>query len=331
MTLFVAWLAACGSGVAGTPLELRPEFNDWWYDGNAELSGYSLVVDRYGHRFEGRASMIYVTEPIGKTTHVKVNDASVHGTNVVTVMKLNFNRHFQTGIYDYTTMGSTFASLTDLSLLKSAFSSTEWCGMVYEQLDVHDRKLKWSFASYFEGESSAGSERVPAGGIMEDELFVRLRGFGGEYLAEGESVTVPFLASPFYRRLAHTGLAWSTATIQRGPNESVTVGEGAAAADSVAAMRYEVGVEDGRKGVFHVEAAWPNRVLSWSWSGGGKASAGGNDEGRLLATARLPYWQLHNPGDESNLKKLGLPVPNLPGANATTTPSLPEPPAAPVP
>lgn len=304
--------AACSNGAAGTPAPaLDPQFDAWWHDGKAELSGYSLTVDRYGHATSGTAVLIYVTEPFSKSKHVKVDDPSKHPEDAADVLKLNFVRHFQTGLYDYTTMGSTFAALPELNLLKSAFSSTEWCGQVYEQLDVSKGQLAFRFDSYFEGESAEGAVKIPAGGLVEDELFVRLRGFAGSYLPVGESRTTPFLPSSFYRRLAHHGLEWGEVTIRRAPDGTADIGGADVGTASIATERYELRTSDGREGLFSVEIAWPRRIVGWTWTGPA-GFAGGTDAGKLLATERMPYWELHNPGDEALLAKLGLPVPAAP-------------------
>ena len=52
--------------------------------------------------------MIYVTEPFSRSRHVKLDDASKDPADVLDVLKLNLERHFQTGIYDYRTMVSLF-------------------------------------------------------------------------------------------------------------------------------------------------------------------------------------------------------------------------------
>ena len=307
---------ACADSNAGTPAAtLDAQFGAWWHDGKAELSGYSLSVDRYGHRVTGNAVLIYVTEPFSRSKHVKMNAPSAHPADAADVLKLNLVRHFQTGIYDYSTQGSTFAELPSLNLLKSAFSSTEWCGQVYEQLDLSGGTLSHHYASYFEGESATGKSKIPAGGMIEDELFVWLRGFGGAYLQPGETQTVPFLASAFYRRLAHRGLEWGDAKITRGADVPVPTGT-----TSMLALRYQVHTSDGRDGSFLIEADWPHRVVSWEWTANVASAAGGTDSGVLLATARLPYWELHNPGDESMLAKLGLPVPTQAAAPTAATP-----------
>ncbi len=73
---------------------------------------------------------------------------------------------------------------------------------------------------------------------------------------------------------------------------------------------YVVRIAGQREGRFHIERAYPHRVIRWSWkaepnSGAGE-KLGGTDTGELAGSARLEYWKLHDPGDESYLRQLGL-------------------------
>jgi hypothetical protein len=161
--------------------------------------------------------------------------------------------------------------------------------------------------SYFEGES--GSIRLPAraGGIAEDDLFILLRGLRGDYLPAGRTRSVPFLPSPFHCRLTHQRPAWLTADIARARVAQPV----AVPAGRFRATLYTVRVSDGRVGRFWIETAIPHRILKWSWAPApGKRGAGmagdGADEGELIRSSRLPYWQLHRAGDERYLREIGL-------------------------
>ncbi|MFN7953745.1 MAG: hypothetical protein U0610_18605 [bacterium] len=283
-------------------------FDARWRDGRAEIDGYRLTVDRYGAPRVGRAVAIYVTEPFSRSKHVKLDDAAAaKPDDLLDVLKLNLVRSFQTGIYDYHTMLSLFVTAHDFAPVKVAFSSSEWCGQVYEQLDFAGDRVAVEYKSYFEGESNDQTLPVPAGALTEDDLFVRLRGLRGAYLEPGAARTVPFLASPFIRRLAHRALAFGTATIERSPEaESVTVPAGKLVADV-----YTVKVSDGRVGRFHVERDEPHRIVRWAWTVTPDASPGahplgGTDAGELTGTSREPYWREHAPGDERLLERIGL-------------------------
>ena len=80
-------------------------------------------------------------------------------------MKLNAVRDFQTGIYDYNVMTSTFLRVArGWPLAKVSFSSQEWCGHVWHQLVPRGGKLSGLFHSYFDGEAD-GTDTLdlPAG------------------------------------------------------------------------------------------------------------------------------------------------------------------------
>jgi hypothetical protein len=284
----------------------EPDFNAYWHDGKAELDGYHLTAQRYAHPRAGRAVLIFVTEPFSASKHTKIEDASKLPPDALDVLKLNLVRQFQTGIYDYDTILSLFVKSDDLAPLKSTFSASEWCGQVYEELNIRGNRLDQKFFSYFEDASTAGVQDVPAGGVLEDELFILLRGLHGEFLKAGERRTVPMLESAFYRRLAHRKTAWAPAVIER-TTETETV---RAPAGSFAAVTYVVKTADGRVGRFSVEQAHPHKVVRWSWAPPPNAPPflGGTDAGELTGSARLEYWRLHDPGDEANLEKLGLSV-----------------------
>jgi hypothetical protein len=268
------------------------QFGDHWYDGKAELSGYRLKVDRYGEVREGNAVMVFVTEPFSESKRVKVNDHRKNPNDVVTVMKLNFVRDFQTGIYDYNVMTSVFADVSTLEPLKVTFSSAEWCGHVYSELVYRD-VIEGSSASYFEDESGDIHLERPDGLVSEDNLFVLLRGLRGEYLAADESKQVKLLPSLFFSRLAHRPLAVTDATIARAAgNESVDVPAG-----SFEVTRYDVTIGD-RSGRFWIEAAWPHRIVRWELAP--------DVSGELTGSARLEYWRLNGEGDEKYLKDIGV-------------------------
>jgi hypothetical protein len=301
-----AVLIACLA--AATPLPCAaadPAFGTYWHDGKAELDGYRLTVDRYGAARRGRAVAIFVTEPFSGSRHVKLDDPSKTPADAVDALKLNLSRDFQTGIYDYHTMLSVFSQSRDFSPLKIAFSSSEWCGQVYEEVNFWSGFIQHKLFSYFEGESTEGKQPSPTSGVAEDNLLILLRGLNGPYLQPGMKRTVPFLPSAFYRRLAHQPTEWSKATIERSiAPESVTVPAGRFIADV-----YVVRPEGGRVGRIHVERAYPHRIVRWAWTApAASAPMGGTDMAELTGTTRLDYWRTHNPGDEKLLDSIGLGV-----------------------
>jgi hypothetical protein len=285
-------------------------FDRYWHDGKAELDGYRLKVSRYGQERAGHAVMVYVTEPFSEARRVKVEDPARDPGDAFDGFKLNLVRDFQTGIYDYNTMVSVFVRSRDLSPVKVSFSSAEWCGHVYEEMRVDPAGILQQVSSYFEDESRTETLGRPADGLMEDQLYIWVRGLRGDPLRPGESRTVPFLPGAFPRRLSHQRAVWSTARVERA-TRPVTI---EVPAGRFSTQAYRVKVAGGREGRFDVEQDYPHRIVRWQWRapgpGGSTAGARLVDGGELTGSARLVYWRLHDNGDESYLKLLGLPVPN---------------------
>jgi hypothetical protein len=254
-----------------------------WGDGKAELAGYALTQPRYGEPRQGSAVLIFVTEDFSDSARVKADPGKHPKSDVYPVMKLNVVREFQTGIYDYELMSSTWVRPeVGWPLVKSSFSAQEWCGHVYQQWIARGGKLEGVLHSYFDGEGDAQPVLpYPAGGIVEETVPVRVRGLKEPWLAVGERLTVPFLPSAMRARLDHRAPAWGEATVTR-PGETT----------------YVVAERGGPTTTWTVDAAYPHAIQGWSSTSGESA--------KLLGSARLPYWELHGAGGEAQLKKLGL-------------------------
>jgi hypothetical protein len=269
------------------------QFDEHWHDGKAELDGYRLEVSRYGQNRRGTAVLVYVTEPFSRSKLVKVDDHTRNPDDVVDVLKLNLVRDFQTGVYDYNTMTSAFARTSDFTPVKVSFSSAEWCGHVYSELEYRDA-IQGFYASYFEDESGRVELERKKGGVTGDNLFILLRGLRGEYLAPGASKKVPYLPSAYHSRLSHKAIRWTSATISRAREPETT----AVPAGAFETTRYDVVVDDGRKGSFWIETAYPHRIVRWIFSPDILAE--------LTGSARLAYWRLNRNGDERYLEQIGV-------------------------
>ena len=282
------------------------DFWKLWGDGKAELDGYALVEPRYGQLREGTAVAIFVTEDFSDALRVKADPGKHPKSDVVPVMKVNLVRDFQTGIYDYNTMTSTFLR-TELErgeyfrLMKTSFSSQEWCGHVYMQWLPHGTKLDGTSHSYFDGEADATPElELPAGAVLEDALPILVRGLRGDWLAPGAIKKVAFLRSQLRTRLLHLPAKWGEATVSRAPAAAAVK----TALGTLRAFTYTVAESGGDTITFTVEEAAPHRILAWSSSSG--------ESGKILGSARLPYWTMHQNGGEKALKLLGLPPQSKP-------------------
>src|SRR3954454_4302597 len=146
-----------------TPAKIDPYFDSkfWavWSDGQAEIGAYDLTFTSYNQLRKGVAIAIFVTETFSNTLRVKA-DPGKHGPgDEYPVMKLNLVKDYQTGIYDYNDMLSTFVALAPVNRrlaatpTKISFSSQEWCGHVYSQLLFGEQKARLTQHSYFDGEA----------------------------------------------------------------------------------------------------------------------------------------------------------------------------------
>ncbi|MCO4773738.1 MAG: hypothetical protein KDA24_27145 [Deltaproteobacteria bacterium] len=294
-------LLGCGTPVSvaapTVPMTLAPAgFWDHWGDGRAELAGYTLTQSRYGQDRAGEAVLVTVTEEF--TAKQRVKSDGGHGDEYP-VIKLNEVRDFQTGIYDYNLMTSSWLRLDGAIPLglpdKVAFSMQEWCGHVYEELVVKPDALGQMFRSYFDGETLDAADRaLPARAVVADAMPMLVRGLGGQMLAPGETREVPWLPSAPDRRLTHREFSWGEATLTRSESTAqVTVPAGSFEVFTVSAT---VGTTIT---TWSVEHAFPHRLVKWERSDGELAE--------LTGVTRRAYWNDSGEGREALRADLGLP------------------------
>ena len=278
-------------------------FWDVWGDGKAEIDAYDLVTPRYGELRKGSAVLIFVTEDFTEGARVKSDGG--HGDEYP-VLKLNDVRHFQTGIYDYEVMTSTFVRADGAAPLgqpvKVSLGVQEWCGHVYSMLLPRDGKLEYTLHSYFDGEGDRDEKlALPRDGVLADVLPIAVRGLLGDLVAPGATVEVPVMPTLLHSRFAHVPPAWTPLTLRRSADTAtVEVPAGAFEAWTVDATI------EGVTTSWKIEAAAPHRIVAWERSDG--------EEAQLVGSERVPYWQLHDEGHEQILTRLGL------GPSPTATP-----------
>lgn len=277
------------------------EFWKIWGDGQAELAGYSLHYPRYGSLRAGTAVAIFVTEPFSSEARVKADPGKHLKSDEFPVMKLNLMEDFQTGIYDYNVMTSTFLALQSVHgrpagrSTKISFSSQEWCGQMYQQLLFDQQRIRSTMHSYFDGEGDEIQDLpAPREGISEDALLMWARGMAEPRLAPGQSRSLPLLPALKRVRLAHEPLGWQEVRLGRASSRQTI---------EVPAGRFEVDlftaeITGGPTRTYFVEAAAPHRVIRWTSSDGELAE--------LLQATRLKYWELNHPDGVQALRDLGL-------------------------
>ena len=64
-------------------------FDQYWYQGRAEISSYTLTQARYGELRKGDAVLVFVTEPLSKSRQVKTDPTPSNKEDVVSVLKLS--------------------------------------------------------------------------------------------------------------------------------------------------------------------------------------------------------------------------------------------------
>ena len=281
--IFLVW-SGCAHGQTNT-------FWRHWSDGHAEVSGYTLTVNRYGQRRQGQAVLIYVTEPFSISKGVKVDHYDPKNGDHTIVLKLNLLKRFRTGVYEYALMTSVFSlPQQKFRTVKSTFSSQEWCGQTFERLSIKDGETLLRIESYFEGESETKrfSERLDT----EDALWIQARGLMAGGPGDGMP-TAKRVLSAAHRRLNHRVAQPRPLKTRWSAPKTVTAPIGEVVIRSLSWQRSRtVGC------TLQIEVAAPHRVVGWQCDDGEMA--------QLTGTQRMPYWQQARLGDERLLKGLGL-------------------------
>lgn len=289
------------SAAAKAPQRYDEAFWETWGDGFAEVSTYELVMPRYGEPRDGESIMIFVSETFSESQRVKADAGRHPKADEFPVMKLNWQKNFQTGIYDYSEMLSSFLGLGAIggrppgTLTKLSFSRQEWCGHMFAQALFDSSRIRVSGSSYFDGDADLSQTLpIPSEGISEDGLAFWARGMSAPFLKPGESRDVPFLTSLRSARDAHQPLAWSRINLTR----NATLQKLDAPAGEFEVETFSAQLANGKGFVFFVEKDAPYRIIRWQFTSGEAAA--------LIASERVKYWELNRPGGEAALRSLGL-------------------------
>jgi hypothetical protein len=245
-----------------------------WDDGKAEYCAYRARWPRYGHQFAGRVLLILVKEPWAPDLDVKADAPRPDGFDV---LKLNLVRDVPTGIYTYHQMASVFSRRDSGALVKIAATSSEACGISTAHLV--DGKLQTR--SYFDGQGDRETP-YPAGALPEDGLPAALR----DYVAG----PAPAALAVFPSLLASRFPDLEPAVYQVRKRDA-----GAVATPGGSFPGVEIRLTRGSSVLTYTfEKAAPHSLLRFE-----------RDDGTLyerLKCERIPYWEMHNPGDEAWLR-----------------------------
>lgn len=271
------------------------EFNDYWYRNAAELNRYELKQARYGEIRKGEAVLIFVTEHLDPTRHIKTDNDS--GKDIP-VLKCNQVRKFYTGIYPYSIMTSVFTPVNlheNPSTLRTTFSSQEWCGHVWAMLDLKGVQYKGEVHSYFAGEADYGVT-LP-GVLLEDDVFNRIR-IDPAGLPVGDVTIVPPM---MHLRLQHKEFRIYHAEAAKGEVRTP-------AGDHQST--YELNYTDlDRKVVIYYDGSFPHQIRGWEETykdGFGDKARTLTTSARLTNTVMLDYWTRNSEADSIHRQQLGL-------------------------
>lgn len=268
---------------AKTYKEPTQQFKDYWYQGQAEITSYKLEQARYGEMRNGEAVLIYVTEDFLPNIQVK---ADRQNTNNIPVLKLNATKNFNTGIYPYSIMQSTFYPVNnEQHAVKVSSSMQEWCGHVYTQLNNRSQFEIMSH-SYFEGEADQDIKLDKA--ILENELWTQLR-MDPQSLPTGDLEIIPSLE---FIRLKHVSLkAYKASAELKDGNYTITYPD----------LKRTLSI--------NFNKAFPFEILGWEESF--KSGYGSNakiltTKATKLKSIQSAYWGKNANADEGLRKTLGL-------------------------
>lgn len=250
-------------------------FKDYWYAGKAEITSYKLEQARYGQIRNGKAVLIYVTEDFLPNKQVKADNRN---PNNISVLKLNATKKFNTGLYPYSIMQSTFYPVSNNQhAIKVTSSMQEWCGHVYAQLNNKDA-FEISAYSYFESEGDQNFKLEKA--VLENELWTQLR-INPKSLPTGNIKIIPSFE---YSRLKHLKL--------KAYNAKATL------ANNTYSINYP---ELNRTLAIQFNPKFPYDIISWEEtfkSGFGKNVKTLTTKATKLNSIKSAYWGKNNNKDE---------------------------------
>jgi hypothetical protein len=271
-------------------------FGDYWYRGKAELTSYQLEQARYGEVHRGHAVLIFVTEDFSRSKQVKLDNPASAGDDRLKVMKLNFTKKFNTGIYPYSMMASVFTpikSLTDPRTLKITNSSQEWCGHTWVQINRLENGYQLQQNSYFEEEGDKTLMLEDA--ILEDELWTIIR-IDPENLPTGKVKLIP---GTMFQRLRHTSWEIQIAAVSLQPlpeDEAIWI------------YKIFYPASDRTLTIFF-NKKFPYEIEGWEESyrsGWGSQAAKLTSKATLNKRIMTDYWTKNRLADSNWRKELGL-------------------------
>jgi hypothetical protein len=296
--------AAASNAFAGSSL---------WDDGRAEVSAYEASLRRYRIPRKFTAYLIVVKEDFSRKQLVKADPGHDPG-DLVTVLKLNQVIHYQTGIYSYHQMASTFYDRPSMDLIKFSLTSFEWCGNSFKEYTRRDGRAALHVRTYWDNQAEATYPIPVAPDVVfydQMPLWIRslpqtpgtsraLRLVPGQIESKGAK---PDLRPAVLRAEAEELIVTPAGTfravrwdLREGDGPPRDSPPGARAPEPDAPGPGAPGRGGGAVDSFWFDRKFPHVLLAWNGPDGSGY--------RLKWTRRLAYWELNRPGDEKYLEGL---------------------------
>ena len=295
-TLFIVFLNYTSVALS---LPEEKDFHSYWYNYGAEITRFELEQSRYGEIHSGYVVLIFVTEPFLPDIQVK-SDYKASREKSIPVLKLNFIKRFNTGIYDYSIMKSVFTPIPSeqqpfSKTLKVSTTRQDWCGHVYLQYNFEGDHYKVKQYSYFEKEGDK-DVTIPYA-HLEDEIWTRIR-IDPKTLPLGEIEMIP---GSFFTTLRMIDLG-----VENAVAELTNTQDGNRGGISQYTVTYP---SLGRTLSIRFNRNFPYDILSWSetyQSGSGKDAKVLTTEARRTHAIMVDYWNKNSVKDLKLRKELGL-------------------------
>ena len=267
-----------------SPSPSAANFHQYWYEQGAEINRFELQQARYGELRKGEMTMIFVTEPFNVVQQVKSDTSK--GKEVKNVLKLNLTRDFNTGVYPYSTMTSVFTEIDAPGLpVKVTVSATEWCGMVYHQLNRQPDKWLSRHFSYFQSE---GDRQIELERVFSEDGILNLIRLNPKELPEGNFKVIPSL---LFLRLLHRELKAYQASAVASPGKYKLV--------------YP---QLNRELVIRYQVNFPHRIESLAetrFDGFGSKKRKLTTKAKNVMVRMMPYWEKNALKDKKLRKEMG--------------------------
>lgn len=270
--------------------------DDYWYQGKAEITTYTLQQNRYNDLHPGEQVIIFVTEDF--LTDLQVKNEMNTRTNSAPILKCNKMKRFTTGVYDYSMMTSVFTPVDKRKYphtLKVSMSSQDWCGQSFHQVNFKNDAYFSTLHSYFQNEADKVVEVKKS--VLEDEIFNLIR-FGPEFLPKGEIEMVPTLEYLRFKHLEINALR-AIADLENYSGEEW---------DNNDVMVYKIQYPSEKRVLeIYFEKEKPYKIIGWD------DQYPSVFDGQLRTTkarknkeSYIAYWKMNEPDNEADRKKLGL-------------------------